>query len=154
MKMMTMIAGETIEMFICEKSVFDQYAPQGTFMELDQLYERLQDLPADVLAKVRPLRRILIDVYEEQYPDGDAPWKDEEAMNQDASLPIYGLDVSELHLVEGVGLYGKTQVLTIGFNASDAEQTEQFLEYWIRDYEKMHADRQAYEDALKAKAAQ
>lgn len=152
MKMMTMIAGETIEMFVCEKSVFDQYAPQGTFKELDQLYARLQDLPEDILARIKPLRRILIDVYEEQYPDGNAPWDDEEAMNQDESLPIYGLDVSELHLMEGVGLYGKTQIMTIGFNAGDAEQTEAFLEYWIRDYEKMHADRQAYEDALKAKA--
>lgn len=123
--------------------------PRVFFRELDSLYERLQDLPEEIRSKIKPLRRILMDDYEEQYPDGDAPWADEEAMNQDESLPIYGLDVTELHLVEGVGLYGTTQIMTVGFKADDPQKTEQFLEDWIRDYEKMQADRQAYEDSLK-----
>lgn len=149
MKMMTVIAGDSVEMFVCERSVFNQYAPQGVFRELDGLFERLQDLPEDIRSKIKPLRRILMDDYEEQYPEGNAPWADEEAMNQDESLPIYGLDVTELHLVEGVGLYGTSQIMTVGFKADDPMETEQFLEHWIRDYEKMHADRQAYEDSLK-----
>jgi hypothetical protein len=153
MKMMTMIAGETIETFICEKSAFDQYAPQGTFNDLSALYERLQDLPEEVKSKIKPLRRALIDVYENPTPGVELPWKTEEDMNQDLSLPIYGLDVSELHLVEGLGLYGKSQVLTIGFKADDPAAVEQFLEDWVRDYETMHELKKAYEEALKATAA-
>ena len=153
MKMMTMIAGETIETFICEKSAFDQYAPQGTFNDLTALYERLQDLPEAVRSKIKPLRRALIDVYENPTPGVELPWKTEEDMNQDLSLPIYGLDVSELHLVEGLGLYGKSQILTIGFKADDPAAVEQFLEDWVRDFETMHALQKAYEESLKATAA-
>ncbi|MCK9252293.1 MAG: hypothetical protein M0P55_06010 [Clostridiales bacterium] len=153
MKMMTMIAGETIETFICEKSAFDQYAPQGTFNDLTALYERLQDLPEAVRSKIKPLRRALIEVFENPTPGVELPWKTEEDMNQDLSLPIYGLDVSELHLVEGLGLYGKSQILTIGFKADDPAAVEQFLEDWVRDVETMHALQKAYEESLKATAA-
>ena len=148
MKMMAIIAGETIEVFICEKSVFDQYAPQGIFYELDALYARLQDLPEEVLDGIKPLRRVLFDVYDET-ENAEALWPDEAAMDNDLSLPIYGLDVSELQLFEGLGFYGKNHVLTVGFKADDPEQAVDFLEFWIRDYERMHAERQAYEDQIR-----
>lgn len=152
MKMMALIAGDTIEMYICEKSVFDQYAPQGAFYELDQVYHNLSDLPEDVLSKIKPLRRVFIEDYEET-ENAEQIWPDEEAMNKDTSLPIYGLDVTELELLEGVGLYGKSQILTIGVKGDHLEQVEQFVEHWIRDYEKMHEARKAYEEALKEKTA-
>ncbi len=148
MKMMAVMAGDSIEVYLVEDNIFDQYSPQGAFSELDSLYERLSDLPDQVRAKIKPLRRLMLDEYEELYPDGGAPWQTTEQMDADESLPIYGLDVTELELFQGLGIYGSSQVLTIGIKAEDKEQTEYFLESWIRDYEYMHAQRQAIEEAL------
>ncbi|NLM79250.1 MAG: J domain-containing protein [Ruminococcaceae bacterium] len=147
MKMMAIMTGESIEMFVCEQSVYDQYAPQDVFLDLSSLYDRLQDLPADVLAKIKPVRRVLFEDYEQEERAAEI-WPDEEAMNADESLPISGLDVTELQLMEGLGLFGRSQILTIGFKAEDVGQVTDFLEYWIRDYEYMHAERDAYLDSL------
>jgi|LSQX01.3.fsa_nt_gb hypothetical protein len=141
MKMMAIMAGDSIEVYLMEDNVFDQYAPQGAFAELDQLYASLADLPADIYAKVKPLRRLMLDQYEELYPEGDAPWENTADMDADESLPIYGLEVTDLHLTEGLGIFGKSQVLTVGIKADDKEQTEAFLAGWIRDYENMHERR-------------
>jgi hypothetical protein len=149
MKMMTMIAGETIEMFICDTPVYNQYAIQGVFADLDDVYARLQDLPPDIYAKIKPQRRMIVD----GYSDEEIILPDVATMNADLSLPISGLDVTELGLIQGVGLYSYSQVMTIGFKADDLAAVEAFLEAWIRDYARMHADRKAYEDQVRAEAA-
>ncbi len=139
MKMVAMIAADTIEVFICDKPVFEQYAPQGAYADLSGLYERLKNgLPADIYAKIKPLRRKLATGTKETAANaGAADETSEMAAEADLSLPIGGLDVSELNLTAGLGLSCDTQILTVGFKAGDAAKTEQFLEFWIRDYEKM-----------------
>ena len=158
MKMMTLMAGDSIEVYVCDKPVFDLYAPQGPFTPLDSLYVRLQQsLPADVMAKIKPLRRLI-----EESDDGDVnldgetnatTQSTEEAINQDPSVAIYGLDVTGLHLTEGLGLYGETQILTIGFKAGDLAKVEDFLMTWISDYDLMHAQQKAFEDQMRAEAS-
>lgn len=150
MKMVTLMAGDSIEVFICDKPVFEQYVYQGPFDTLDDLYASLQDLPADILAQIKPLRRPL--------DDGSGPAADplatptpgpaEEEMNQDLSLPIFGLEITGLDLTEGLGMYADSQVLTLGFKAGDREQVKKFLEAWIRDYARMTEQRQTFEDEL------
>lgn len=152
MKMAAMLAGDSVEVYVCDLNAYDFYAPQGVFRDLTSLYERLRDLPPDVLAKIKPLRRLQSD-NSDSIPGETTATPDYDAMNQDASIPISGLDVSALHLTEGLGLYNDSQILTIGFKAGDVAKTEAFLEKWIRDYEKMHALQKAYEDGLKATAA-
>jgi hypothetical protein len=152
MKMAAMLAGDSIEVYVCDLSAYNFYAPQGVFRDLTGLYNRLQDLPPEVLAKIKPLRRAIVDT-SNSLPGETTATPDYDAMNLDASIPISGLDVSALHLTEGLGLYNDSQILTIGFKASDVAKTEAFLEKWIRDYEKMNALQKAYEDSLKATAA-
>ncbi|MEA4889708.1 MAG: hypothetical protein VB070_09630 [Clostridiaceae bacterium] len=158
MKMMTLIAGDSVEVFLCDKPVFDQYAPQGVFTPLDDLYDRLQKtLPADVLAKIKPLRRQIDDSDSSDINLDETTQVEtsstEDAVNRDPTISIYGLDVTELQLTEGLGLYAENQILTIGFKADDEAKVEAFVEKWISDYELMHQQQQAYEDQLRAEAS-
>lgn len=162
MKLMALISAEDIDVYFCSKPAFNTYAVQGIFVDLTPLYEKLQDLPADVLAKIKPLRRELADDTDETTVATDASgeilangglsleeWRAHEAeMNSDTSLPIYGLDVSELELGQGLGLYGDTQVLTIGFKTKDEAITMDFFEEWIRSYDLMKQQRLVYESNL------
>lgn len=61
MKLVTLIAADKIDVFICDEHVFEHYAPQGAFKDLSALYSRLQSagLPAETLTKIKPLRREL-----------------------------------------------------------------------------------------------
>lgn len=155
MKMVTLMAGDSIETFICDKPVFEQYVYQGAFDSLDNLYEKIQDLPPDVLKKIKPLRRPLDDGSNrsEDPLATPTPGPPEEEMNQDLSLPIFGLEVTDLDLTEGLGMYADDQVLTIGFKAEDKQQVEKLLEQWIRDYALMTEQRAAYEAEIEAQNA-
>lgn len=155
MKMMTLVAGDTIEVYVCDKPVFDSYAPQGAFADLTSLYDRLrQALPSSVYNQIKPLRRQLSDGSDNEdifsTETKATTQSTEDAANADASLAIYGLDVSALHLTEGLGLYSDVQILTIGCKTDIQDKAETFLETWIRDYEKMHQMRQEYEASVKA----
>jgi hypothetical protein len=149
MKLTAMFAAESIEIYLCDEPLYTQYAPQGVYAELDDLYARLQDLPADILAKIKPLRRYPADSENMNLEATPTPMNTDEA-NKDTALPITGLDVTELHLTEGLGIYGNSEVLTVGVRATDSAKAKLFLERWIRDYEKMHAMQKAFEDSLKA----
>jgi hypothetical protein len=154
-KMVTILAADSIEVYICDQSVYNKYAGQGAFADLDELYNQLQDLPPDILAKIKPQRRYPVEestaTTASGQPSATVP---AEQANKDASLPISGLDVSELHLSEGLGIYGESQVLTIGIKAGDPAKTMEFLAKWIRDYEKMHQMQKDYEDTLKTDISQ
>lgn len=154
MKMMTMMAADTVEVYICDSLVFNHYATQGAFTELDELYLRLQDLPASVLEKIVPQRRPLFIDYE--LPDDmtvtPTPGPTADEYNQDLDLPIVGLDISLLDLTEGLGMYSESQVITVGHRAEDLEQVFYFIESWIRDYERMSEQRQVFEDAMASEA--
>jgi hypothetical protein len=148
-KLVTLLAADSVEIFIMDRAVYDAYAGPGAFVSLDALYQRLADLPPDVLARIQPQRR---------YPPADSeaatPGATPEATpppevaNADTSLPISGLDVSALQLGEGLGLYGDTQILAIGARAGDPARTAEFLEAWIRDYQKMQELKEAYEQQM------
>ena len=160
MKMMALIAGDTIEVYLNDKPCFDQYAPQGAFIELDDLYAELQvSLPADIMAKIKPLRRVV--------DDGSAGAPDmsetsttvetsstEDVINADPTVSIYGLDVTQLHLTEGLGLYAREQIITIGIRAEEIDRVKDFVVQWIGDYELMHAQQKEYEDQIMAEASQ
>lgn len=159
-KMMAMIAGDTIEVYLNDKPCFDQYAPQGTYESLDDLYARLQkDLPPDILAKVKPLRRIIVDssaettdlTGTETTPETSST---EDTVNKDPSISIYGLDVTELQLTEGLGLYSDRQIITIGIRAEEMAKVKDFVASWIGDYDLMHVQQKVYEDKVRATASQ
>ncbi len=158
MKMMTLIAGDSYEVYVCDKPVFDNYAPQGAYADLTGLYNRLKDsLPASVFGKIKPLRRTLSDGSESEDIFSTAVTtttkSTEDAANADNSLAIYGLDVSELNLTKGLGLYSDVQILTIGCKTEIQAKAEAFLETWIKDYEKMHQMQKSNEDGVKAALA-
>ena len=136
MKMLTLMVGDTYEVYVCDQLVFDRYAPQGAFADLADFYAEIQQrLPADVLAKIQPLYRAS--------DDGD-----EETADSEAEQILYGLDVSALQLTEGLGFYNDAQILTIGIKASAADEAHTFLMNWILDYEEMHARQSEYESTL------
>jgi hypothetical protein len=154
MKLVAMMAGDSIEVYICDQYVYNNYSAQGAYADLGELYERLKDLPPDILAKIKPQRRYPADDSgDDLTSETTAATIPIEEANKDLSLPITGLDVSELHLTEGLGIYSDTQILTIGIKAGDPAKTADFLEKWIRDYQKMHQMQKEYEDAAKAAAA-
>ena len=160
MKMMAIIAGDTVEVYLNDKPCFDQYGPQGAYVELDDVYAELQvSLPPDIMAKIKPLRRVV--------DDGSAGTPDlsetgttqdtsstEDAINADPTVSIYGLDVTELHLTEGLGLYAREQIITIGIRAEEIDRVKDFVVQWIGDYELMHAQQKEYEDQIMAEASQ
>jgi hypothetical protein len=151
MKMMTMMVGDSIEVYVCDLPVFNRYAPEGAFTDLTALYNRLQaELPAAVMAGIKPLRRVLSDASSDQTYIGQtaAPTQStEDIANADTSLPIYGLDVTKLRLTEGLGIYGENEILTIGIRASAPDQAAVFLRTWISDYQKMNEMQKANESA-------
>jgi hypothetical protein len=161
MKMATLIGADTIDIFICDEPNFNRYAPQGSFQDLTGLYNRLQaDLPAEYLAKVQPLRRQLVlelrpasatestaanttteaitaatgeTTSSDTFPGETTITQQElEAMNQDPSLPIYGLDVSALNLTEKLGLTGTSQILTVGSKSKKTDMAVQWIETLIK----------------------
>ncbi|MGI6333469.1 MAG: hypothetical protein ACOX1A_02370 [Saccharofermentanales bacterium] len=85
MKMVTLIAGDSYEVFVCDRLVFDRYAREGAFDDITELYTSWQSELPD---QVKPLRR-RIDAGDDQRPVDVDP-----ADNFDLSLPILGLDVN------------------------------------------------------------
>jgi len=137
MKMLTLMVGDSYEVYVCDQLVFDRYAPQGAFADLTSFYSDLQkQLPADVFAKIKPLYRA---------PDNG----DEEEQTTEAEPVLYGLDVSELRLTQGLGLYSNdVQILTLGVKASAADEAAAFLRHWISDYQEMNTRQSEYEATL------
>jgi hypothetical protein len=139
MKMVTLIAGDSYEVFVCDRLVFDRYAREGAFDDITELYTSWQSELPD---QVKPLRR-RIDAGDDQRPVDVDP-----ADNFDLSLPILGLDVTALNLTPGLGIYGDTQILTIGVRASAREEAEQFLKNWMLDFVRMHEQQAEHEAAM------
>ena len=153
MKMMTLMAADNIEIYICDELIFEHYALQGAFMPLDELYESIQnmsELPEEIREKIVAQRRPY-DI--DAAPPDDifatpTPGPTAEEFNLDGSLSVYGLDVTALDLTEGLGLYSDRQILTIGHRAENVEMAEDFIKQWILDFERMSRQRQDYEDEL------
>jgi len=136
MKMLTLMVGDSYEVYVCDQLVFDRYAPQGAFADLTTFYTDLQNqLPADVLAKIKPLYRA---------PDNG----DEEGQAAESEPVLFGLDVSELRLAQGLGFYSDTQILTLGVKASAVDEAAAFLENWIKDYQEMNTRQSEFEATL------
>jgi hypothetical protein len=144
MKMLTMIAGDSYEIFVCDRLVFDRYAREGAFDDITELYASWRSELPD---QVKPLRR-RIDVENDERPIAIDP-----ADNFDLSLPILGLDVTALNLTPGLGIYGDTQILTIGIRASAREEAVQFLKNWMLDSARMHERQAEHETAMAAESA-
>ena len=142
MKMMTMMVGDTYEIYVCDDLVFSRYAPQGAFADLTAFYADLQQsLPASLLAKVKPLYAIPLDSSEETDETAALP-----EVNQDTpGAVICGLDVSELDLTEGLGIYGDAEILTIGVKADATTEAADFLKNWIMDFEEMNTRQSEFE---------
>lgn len=140
MKMLTLIVGDSYEVFVCDQMVFDRYAREGAFADLTELYAQWETELPD---QVKPLRRRILENDEEGLTAVDP------SENDDLSLPVFGLDVTGLNLAPGFGIYGDTQILTIGIRASAQDEAEQFLKAWILDYEEMNR-RQAEHEATMA----
>lgn len=148
MKMMTLIAADNIDVFVCDQPVFEYYARQHTFQDLSGLYARLQasGLPAETLAGIKPVRRHLNDELEpsatsptaETSAAGEATTTratlsaaEQEVLNLDPRLPIFGLDVTALNLTGPLGLDGTSQILTIGIRCKQVAVAERWLENLI-----------------------
>lgn len=155
MKFTAKLAAENIDIFIVDRMVYDRYAGQGIFQPLSEaLLAQIDALPSDLRDSVRLLRRRPVEDNGEEIDLNNPPplpTEDEyEAMNRDTSLPITGLDVSELQLIEGLGLYSNEQILTIGHRAGKPELAATVLLRLIEARDEMHASRKAFEDQLRA----
>lgn len=109
MKMIVLMAGDSIDVFVCDQPTFARYAGQGAFADLSDLYARLQsELSADILAKIKPLKVVIED---------------------ESNIPvIYGLDVTGLQMADAFGLVSESQILTIGSRANVPDQAARLLE--------------------------
>ncbi|MDD3931709.1 MAG: J domain-containing protein [Eubacteriales bacterium] len=132
MKMVTVVSVDSIELFICEKSTYNQYAPQGAFRDMTALYERLSDLPESIYNQIKPLRRDIIRSSDD-LSDAEKKALQSDDQNDDESLPITGLEVTGLNVIETFDLEGPDQILAVGHKADDPEMVESFIEYLIRD---------------------
>ncbi len=143
MKMVALITVDTIELYVCDQNTFDQYAPQGAFLELDAFYGRLTDNPDPRLAALVPLRHALQEASDlDDWDDGSQetePRLEPEA--DDRPRPIFGLDVTDLDLLKRLDIQGDKQILAIGRRADDPEQVMSFLESWILDQSPVPAGR-------------
>lgn len=150
MKMMTLMAAESIDLYICDELVFENYSIQGAFMPLDDFYASLQDLPDEIMDHVVAHRRPFDP--DESAPDDifatPTPAPPPEEFNRDESLRIYGLEVTGLDLVEGLGLYSERQFLAIGHRSEDPERIYQFIRQWLIDHERMSEQRADYEASI------
>ncbi len=152
MKMMTLMAADNIEIYLCDEVVFEHYAIQGAFAPLNELYERIGnlELPDEILEAIVAQRR----PYDENaaVPDDifatPTPGPTAEEFNLDRSLTVYGLDVTSLDLTEGLGIYSDRQILTIGHRAENLAMAEDFIIQWIMDFERMSQQRQEFEDEM------
>ena len=125
--MMTMFAVDTIDLYICEDTTFNQYAAQGVFQTLDELYARLAELPSDISDRIKPLRRDPGPESEEE-EENQRPL---EVQNEDLSLPICGLEVTALDPLRMFDYAGPSQIITIGKRAKDPEETARLIEEWL-----------------------
>ena len=150
MKMLTLLAAEKIDLFILDALAFNEYAAQGAFLPLDDFYETLDQLPEEAVSKIVAQRRIITtdDEYQTDPMATPTPGPSEASMNENENLAIYGLEVTDLDLAEGLGLYGHRQIVAIGFRTERLEQTETLLRRWISDYELMTRQKEAYDDYL------
>lgn len=150
MKMLTLLAAEKIDLFIMDELAFNEYAAQGAFLPLDDFYQTLDQLPEEAVRQIIPQRRIVTtdEDYQTDPMATPTPGPSEDSMNQNESLSIYGLDVTSLDLAEGLGLYGHRQIAAIGFRTERLEQTEHLLREWIKDYELMTQQKEAYDQYL------
>lgn len=109
MKMITLMAGDTIEVYLVDQPVFARYAGQGAFADLTELYTRLQsELPAATLAKIKTLQVIIEDESNEPF--------------------ICGLDVTGLQLTDDFGIVSDSQILTIGSRSNVPDQAAKLIE--------------------------
>ena len=139
MKMLTLLVGDSYEVFVCDQMVFDRYAKQGAFVDLTSLYTEWEpNLPEGVL----PLRRRIVEGEDDEQIVIDP------SDNTNPDLPIFGLDVSALRLAQGLGLYSDTQILTIGIRANAPEEAAEFLGKWILDFEEMNRRQAEHEASL------
>jgi len=114
-KAFVMIAAGDEDIVIMDELQADRFAPQSAFVELDDLYAKLQaELPAEIMDLVEPFR-----------------YKITEDQGGDGQIHIYALDMTKLGTYQALDLYGTRCVMAISVRSKHLEASKTFLSQFI-----------------------
>jgi hypothetical protein len=108
------VGGEDV--IVVDRNVFDKYAPLGAFLPLGDLYEALLAMDE---TKDLGLKSVKTTVAEDSSGVG--------------TEEIYGIDVSESQLLNSIGIYGSSQILTISVKSTKEALAKEFITKLFRD---------------------
>ncbi|NCU25309.1 hypothetical protein EOM86_01150 [Candidatus Nomurabacteria bacterium] len=109
------VSGEDI--IVVDRNVFDRYAGMGAYVALDDLFDEVSDHPEAAGIGLEAVKAAI----EEEGVSGPEH--------------VYGISLGESQLLNGIGVYGREQILTISIKSERPDTAKEFIRKLIRDSE-------------------
>jgi len=105
-KAMVLLSVSDVDLFLVSKYVYDNYASNGPFMDLEDVAKELKiDVSASEYLKLR-----VVDEWEEPSKDSE---KRKVKAYRDAEPKLYGIDVTNSDFFKGIDLIGPEKILVV-----------------------------------------